>query len=122
MKLGQGQKLILGFFTLLPFLLIPYYLYEFFQFFTEIIQTSVHHEEPDPLVMMQFMMPMFAAIGILSLTSLALLVFYIVHVVNNSVITGNERIVWILLFVFAGMIAFPVYFFMRVWKDVPVVQ
>lgn len=121
MKLGQGQKLIVGFFTLLPFVLIPYYMYEFFQFFTDIIQSSVHHEEPDPVEMMQFMMPLFITIGILSLASIGLLIFYIIHVVNNKVISGNERIIWILLFVFAGMIAFPVYFFMRVWKDDPAV-
>ena len=117
MKLSQGQKLLVGFFTLLPFVLIPFYLFEFFHFFVEMIQQGVNHEEPDPMEVIQFMMPMFLAIGLLSLTSIGLLIFYIIHLVNNKIINSNERILWILLFIFAGLISFPIYFFMRVWKD-----
>ena len=117
MKLSQGLKLIVGFFTFLPYLLIPYYLYQFFHFFIDMIHQGINHGEPDPVVVLGTMAPMFVAIGLLSLTSIGLLIFYIIHVVNNKIIDGNERILWVLLFVFAGLIAFPIYFFMRLWND-----
>ena len=117
MKLSQGQKLIVGVFTFLPFILIPYYLFEFFHFFLEMIRSGIHNEEPDPVELIQSMVPMFIAIGLISLLSIGLLIFYIIHIVNNKLINSTERIVWVLLFVFAGLLAFPIYFFMRVWKD-----
>jgi hypothetical protein len=80
------------------------------------ISHGVNHEEPDPEEILQFILPMFGTIALLSLTSIGLLVFYIIHVVRHKAIDGNERIVWIILFVFAGMIAFPIYYFMRVLK------
>jgi hypothetical protein len=124
MKLSQGQKLIVGFFTLLPFVLIPYYLYQFFHFFTEMMQNTFRHEEPDPTMILEVMMPMFMAVGLMSLVSMGLLVFYIIHAVKNKAVVGNERLIWILLFVFVAHLAFPIYFFLRVWKDedVPAVK
>ena len=45
--------------------------------------------------------------------SVAALVVFIVHVINNKSLPDNERIVWVLVFFFAGMIGFPIYWFMR---------
>jgi len=52
------------------------------------------------------------------------LIFYIIHAINNKAIDSNERIIWILIFIFAGMIGFPVYWFMRIWqtKEPSIVQ
>lgn len=50
----------------------------------------------------------------LGLVSLTVMVLYIIHAVNNRAVTDGERIMWIILFVLAGAIAFPIYFFMRI--------
>jgi len=56
---------------------------------------------------------------LLILCALSLLIFYIVHVVNNKSIESGERIMWILLFIFMGGIACPIYFFVRLINDKP---
>lgn len=43
-----------------------------------------------------------------------LLTIFILHAVRNRTISDGERAIWILAFVIAGTIAFPVYFFLRV--------
>jgi hypothetical protein len=50
------------------------------------------------------------------LLSLGLMIFYIVHVAMNKKLESIEQVVWILLFVFFGIIAFPIYWIIRVWN------
>ena len=49
------------------------------------------------------------------LLSIGLLIFYIVHAVNNKKLESNERIIWVLLFVFVPTIAFMIYWVLRIW-------
>jgi hypothetical protein len=30
---------------------------------------------------------------------------------------GTERVIWILVFLFAGLVGYPIYWYMRVWKE-----
>ena len=46
-------------------------------------------------------------------------IYYIIQVVNNQALDSTERIIWILVFIFAGMIGYPVYWYMRIWKVYP---
>jgi hypothetical protein len=48
--------------------------------------------------------------------SAGLLIYFIIHVINNKTIDSTERIIRILVFIFAGMVGFPVYWYMRIWK------
>lgn len=52
------------------------------------------------------------------LFSFGLLIYYIIHVVNNKMIDSNERLIGILVFIFANMIGFPIYWYMRIWRKV----
>ena len=56
---------------------------------------------------------MFALIILMSLVSLAALILFIIHVVKNKSLPETEKIIWVLVFVFAGVIGFPLYWFMR---------
>lgn len=53
---------------------------------------------------------------ITSVVSLALMIYFIVQVVNNKEIEGTERLMWVLLFIFVGAISFPLFWYMKVWK------
>ena len=57
------------------------------------------------------MLPFIIVIG---LSSLSLLIYYIVHVARLRTIETGERVMWILLFIFFRSIAFIIYFFVRV--------
>jgi hypothetical protein len=53
------------------------------------------------------------AMGIISF---GLLVFYIIHVINSKT-DNNEKILWMFFFITCSILAFPIYWYMRVWKS-----
>ena len=65
-------------------------------------------------LMLAFMIPTI-------IVHLTLMVIYLILAVRNRVITETERVIWILAFVLFGSIAYPIYFFMRIYgvKDEP---
>ena len=76
----------------------------------------VHEEEVVSAIVAERIAGMVAAIILLAMCSLGLLVYFIIHSINNKAIDSTERIIWVLIFIFAGMIGFPVYWYMRIWK------
>jgi len=58
-------------------------------------------------------LPLVFAMGIISF---GLLVYYIVHVINSK-IDNNEKILWMFFFITCSILAFPIYWYMRVWKS-----
>jgi TM2 domain-containing membrane protein YozV len=119
--MSKSGKVFLGILSFLPFILLIVYLLLFFGMFYNIIiqgDRFDQHELPPAFAGNIILIVVFAIL--LGLTSLGLKIFYIIHAVNNKYVESNERIVWILVFIFAGMIGFPIYWYMRIWKD-PVV-
>jgi hypothetical protein len=53
------------------------------------------------------------AMGILSF---GLLIYYIIHVMNSKT-DSNEKLLWVLLFFVGNIMAFPVYWYFRIWKQ-----
>jgi hypothetical protein len=59
---------------------------------------------------------MIVTMVLLGLLSLAVMVYFLVHAINNQSINSDERLVWILVFIFVGMVGFPIYWYLRVWS------
>jgi|SRR5688572_4415073 len=116
MNLSQTQKIIAGIFTLVPFLLVPYIIYEVVHFVFTTIAVS-QQGEPDPKDIFAGILSFIGPIIFCGVTSLGLLIFYIMHAITNKTIDTTERIVWILVFIFMGIISFPIYWFMRLWNE-----
>lgn len=116
MKLSQTQKIIVGVFTLLPFILFPYVIYEIVHFIFEAIQMS-EETEPEPAAIFGAILSFIFPIMLLSLLSFALLIFYIIHAVSNKAIESTERVIWVIVFIFFSGISFPIYWFIRLWND-----
>lgn len=114
MNLNHVQKIILGIFTFLPFLLFPIFLWQFFQMIGSAIFFDEQRSETEFFFStLSFVFPaILTAIGALALT-----IFYIVHVVLNRKLEGSEQILWILLFIFLGILAFPAYWIIRIWNS-----
>lgn len=53
----------------------------------------------------------------LGLLSFGLLIYYVIHAINNKNIDSNEKIVWVIVFVVGVIVAFPIYYFMRILKE-----
>ena len=101
---------------MLPLLFFLGYMITFFSFFITIFK---HAQQEDILPEMVLAhIGWIIGIGILmGLSMLGLLIYFIIHVINNKWVDGTERIVWVLVFIFAGMIGFPVYWYMRIWNE-----
>jgi hypothetical protein len=116
MELSKAQKIVLGIFTFLPFFIFPVILWQLFDAILNIIKIS-EFGEPEPREILVEVFALIFPIGLLAFCSLALLIFYIVHAVINKKLQPAEQLLWVLLFIFLGIIAFPVYWVMRIWNN-----
>lgn len=113
MDLSRTQKIVLGIFTFLPFILFPIIFWQVFQGIIDIIRTS-EHGEPEASHIVMSVFSFIIPILLLTFGCLALLIFYVVHAVGNKKLEPVEQLLWILLFIFFGIIAFPIYWFMKI--------
>ncbi len=116
MELSKTQKILLGVLSGWPLV----YIFVFMAFIFAMIAMSAGNpgggSDLNPLFGGGFVI-FFVVHMVTILLSLALTVFYIVHVVKNTKLDSNMRIMWIVLFFFGGMIAQPVYWYLQVWKE-----
>lgn len=115
MTLNRTQQIILGIFTALPFIAFPFIVWQIFHGISEIVAAG-RNGEPEFEEIMLPIMSFAAPIIFLSFACLVLLIFYIVHAVLHKTISTGEKLLWVLLFIFLGVIAFPAYWFVRIWN------
>jgi len=113
--MSKSRRLLIGILSLLPLLLVVVYTISFFGIFISAIR---QHGRPEafPEMMLDHIVWIMAVALLMGISSLAMLIYFIVHAVNNTAIDSSERLVWILVFIFAGIIGGPVYWYMRIWK------
>jgi hypothetical protein len=115
--MSRSKKIIIGLLSLLPIVFIIIYFIQFYSLFVEMFDWGAYREQPDPREFMRTFMPLFILILIKVLISVGLLVYFLINAINNKKIDSGERVVWILTFIFVGFIAFPLYWYMRIWND-----
>lgn len=111
----KSGKSILGFFTILPIALT----------FTCLLATAILiknsiFNDPDTIMPISMIGDIFWMLMIIltgGIISFGLLVYYVIHALNNHEIDNNEKIVWILAFLLGNILIFPVYWYMRIWKN-----
>jgi len=116
--MSRGSKLVIGLLSFLPIVLMIVFFAMFLTIFPRMFEWS-HGYDPEPQEMIGVFGPLFILGMIMGVISLGLLVFFIMHLVRNKTMDGTERVIWILVFLFAGMVGYPIYWYMRVWKDGP---
>lgn len=117
--MSKSKKIIIGIFSILPLLLFVVYLVSMIGFFIHVFRdVSINGERPEDLLYPTFanMAGMILTMVLLGLLSLGVLVYFIVHTINNPLLKSDERLVWILVFIFVGMVGFPIYWYMRIWR------
>ncbi len=104
MNLSTTQKVVLGIFTMLPLVLLPYLFIQFFRVFFLDFPRGLNPDANEEFLegVLQFIVPSM----ILSFTSLGLLIFYLVHLSKNNSLNTTERLIWILIMIFGGLLGF----------------
>ena len=111
--MSKNTKIVVGVLTLLPLIGIFFYIGLVISF----IGTQGDGFAPDGAGLSKNIIWMVSMVGLSILLGIGLLIFYIVHAVNNKKLDSNERIIWILLFFFFSNIAFMIYWVLRIWQD-----
>lgn len=114
--MSQASKVFIGFLSFLPIILLIIFFGMFLTIFPRIFEWDSGYE-PAPQEVFNVFAPIFILGIFMAVVSLGLLVFFIMHLVRNRKVEGMERIVWILIFVFVSMVGYPIYWYMRIWRE-----
>ena len=120
MTLTKNQKILLGIAHFLPIIGLISYIVFLFSFVFGTIANIEHHGNaaPPPTEFFSGFVWVFVILILTIFLSIGLKIFDIIHLVkNNKGDTGNKILLWVLLFVFAGMIAEIVYYFMEILPE-----
>jgi hypothetical protein len=115
--MSRSSKLFIGLLSFLPIILLIVFFVMFLRTFPLFFEWEKN--EPVPQEVFTVFGPLFMLGVIMGILSLGLLVFFIMHLVRNKAMDGTERVIWVLVFLFAGMVGYPIYWYMRVWKNEP---
>jgi hypothetical protein len=105
----RANRIWLGIFTFLPLVLLAAYLVQFAFMLREVLLYG-----KDIAILGDIGLALLLMLGI-GVVSFGLFVFYILHVIYSKT-DNNEKLLWIILFVVGNILAFPVYFYMKIWK------
>ena len=117
--MSRSSKLFIGILSFLPIILLFVMLFMIFRLFPTFIEWSNYGDKYEPATQEVFSAfgPIFVLGLIMGLLSIGLLIFFIMHLLRHKAMDSTERIIWILVFLFAGIIGYPIYWYMRVWKN-----
>ena len=115
--MSRSSKLFIGILSFLPIVLLFILLFMILRLLPTFIEWDNNNNEPAPQEVFSLFGPIFILGFGMGLLSIGLLIFFIMHLIRNKMIDSTERIIWILVFLFAGIVGYPIYWYMRVWKD-----
>lgn len=115
MTLTKNQKILLGIAHFLPIFGIIGYVFFLFSFIFGMSETIAQHPDAPPAEFMQGFATAAIFLILAIFISIGVKVIDIIHLVkNNKGDTGNKIVLWVLLFLFAGVLAEIIYFFLEI--------
>jgi hypothetical protein len=109
--MARASRIWLGIFTFLPLVLIMAYLIAFGFLVKDVL---IYDRLSVPVFTSMFWL--FLVMLVLGIFSFGLLIYYIIHVMNSKA-DSNEKLIWVLLFFVGSIMAFPVYWYFKIWKQ-----
>lgn len=108
-------KLSIGLLTLLPILLAIVLLVAFAGGIAASPKDVLQSEEPVFLLIPLGWM-LLGTVMVIA-TSLIVVVYYLVHVINNKRLDAGQRLAWAILVLFGGTISCLVYWIFQIWRE-----
>ena len=117
--MSRSSKLFVGILSFLPIVLVFVMLFLVLRLIPTFIEWSNHGDNYEPATQEVFSVfgPMFILGFGIAILSIGLLIFFIMHLLRHKTMDSTEKIIWILVFLFAGIVGYPIYWYMRVWKN-----
>lgn len=114
----RAQKVFVGILAFLPLVAVAALMIYFFTtFFPDIIRMDHEHGELPPEFIFGNMMGFIVSVIILCFLQIGLMIYFIIHAINNKKVKSEERIIWVLLFIFVNTISYPIYWGLRIWPE-----
>ena len=114
--MNQSRKVFLGILSLTPIVLQGIIISSVFGMVFEIASNSPYLPGTDDSLLFQSMFFLIMIGGVTALITLGLIIYYIMHVVNNKSLASNVQTIWVILFIFTGSIAIIIYWYLNIWK------
>lgn len=119
--MSKSQKILLGVLTSLPLVFIGLYIFTFFSFFVHMAELDRGNIVDSTDFFPGNFFNLFIFLGLFFLTSVGLLIYYLIHISKNEKFKkaeeSNSKLIWILIVIFTGFIGKLVYFFMEIWPE-----
>ena len=118
--MSKAGKIITGILSFLPIVLfiaqfILFFVFFFNTFFQASIDPSAVAIEEEALVI-----PMIITFGLFmtaSIIGLGMLIYLLFHANKNTRLNDDDRLMWIILLVVLGILVFPIYWYIGIWKN-----
>jgi len=112
---SKVAKIIIGLLSFLPIVLTLVLVVTVVNQIPEFLEWERY--EPGFRTIFMTISPIIIIAVVLSLLSLGLLIFFIIHMINHKKMEPIEKLIWILIFLFVGIVGYPVYWFLRIWNE-----
>ena len=115
----RSKKFLIGILAFLPLVATAIvFIYALVNFIPDVLRLDREYSgEIPPETFFTHMLGFILSAVIIGLLHLGLMIYFIINVLNNKQVKTEERIIWVLLFIFVNTIAFPVYWGMRIWPE-----
>jgi len=110
--MSKRKAIILGFFTVLPF--VYFILFLSFFIFSFISMSS---NTGNPVDMFKLILPLHLSTMLLIMV---LMIIYIIDVFKNNAINSDKKALWAIVLFFGNMIAMPIYWYLNIWKVIQI--
>jgi len=117
--MSKSKKIWIGILSFLPLFFSAILLvYMLTAFLPAIFELDRHGDGdiPPALFFSQFM-PFILLCIFLGILHLGLMIYFIINAINNPRVKSEERIIWVLVFIFTSSIGFPIYWGIRIWPE-----
>ncbi len=116
--MSKSKKTWLGILSFLPIISgIVILIYMFTGFLPTMMRLEQEGSQDNPIAVFSTLGPFLVIILLAIVLHIGLLIYFIIHAINNTRVKNEERIIWILVFLFASSIGFPIYWGIRIWPD-----
>ncbi len=113
--MSPNSKIVVGIFSFLPIILFLILIPTLINLIPEFIKWD--KQEPDVYQVFRTLGPLMFVVLFEGLISLGLLVFFIIHLMNNKKLESGEKLIWVLVFFFISLVGYPIYWYLRIWKE-----